>query len=315
MKVVITDAGFANVDAERMIAESAGHELILLECKTAEDVINQAADADALIVQWAPINSTVIEALSNCQVIVRYGIGVDNVDLEAATLKGIDVCNIPDYCINEVANHSMAMALSLHRQLPQTQKRFLKKEWNIMPPDTIFAADEKTFATAGFGRIAREVHKRAAVFGFRLIASDPNVPAPFMEELGVEKVELSELVDQADIMSLHMPLIEETKHFINKDSLNMMRPGAIIINTSRGGLIDIDALSEALNSNRIGGAGLDVYDPEPADTNHPIFKSDRLIATSHTAWNSASSIPKLQQLAAEEVVRVLAGELPSNQVN
>jgi D-3-phosphoglycerate dehydrogenase len=315
MNALITDYGFSNLDQERDALSRAGIELQTAQCKTAAEVIAVATPADALIVQWAPITAEVIAALKNCKVIVRYGIGVDNVDLKAAGERGIPVCNVPDYCIPEVADHSIALALSLARQLPQTDAAVRNKVWKITPPFAFAAFRELTFAVAGFGRIARAVLTRAAAFGFRLAAYDPFVDKQVFIDAGVRQVTKDELFEVAGLLSLHLPLTPETRHFINRESLARMRRDAIIINTARGGLIDSDALAAALKENRIAGAGLDVYEKEPLPLDHVLRSAPNTILTSHTAWFSASSVPELQQKAAEEAVRGILGQPLKNVVN
>jgi D-3-phosphoglycerate dehydrogenase len=315
MNVFITDAGFADVNTEREIIEKAGHTLHLKQCKTEDELLEEVATADALIVQWAPVSAKVIEALPQCKVIVRYGIGVDNVDLEAAKKRGIPVCNIPDYCINEVADHALSMAFALNRQLPQTNARLRSGVWQITTPGPVQPPSEMTFATSGFGRIAQAVLAKAKALGFKVAACDPYCPKEIMQEKGVLPLGVEELFQEADILSLHLPLTKETHSYINEKTLAQMKQGAILVNTSRGGLIDIDALAHSLENNHLGGAGLDVFPEEPPDVNHPIFSSDKVILTSHIAWNSTASVPKLQQLAAEEAIRGLSGESLKNQVN
>lgn len=315
--VLITDFGFPNVDRERAAVEAAGFRLETAQCKTADDVIAaaRATQASALIVQWAPVTEAVLAALPGLRVIMRYGIGVDNVDLAAATARSLPVCNVPDYCIDEVADHAMALALSLARQLPQTHARTCTGEWKITPPGPMPAFRDMTFACAGFGRIARAVLARARAFGFHLAAYDPFVPAPVFQEAGVRPLTLGDLFSTADILSLHLPLTAETRHFVGGERLTRLRPSAIIVNTSRGGLIDTEALAAALVDGRIAGAGLDVYEHEPLPAQHPLRGAPNAILTSHTAWFSAASVPRLQQLAADEVVRVLRGDPARNQVN
>jgi len=315
MKVIITDHQFDNVDPERNTIEPAGFELIVKQCKTEEQLIAEVTDADALIVQWAPVTSKVIESLQNCKIIVRYGIGVDNVDLQAAKSKNIPVCNVPDYCIDEVADHVLAMALALGRQLSQTDKRFRSNVWKIIPPHSMPAFREMTFATAGFGRIARAVIERAKGFKFNLAAYDPYVDEEMMKDHGVEKLSKDELFEQADILSLNLPLTDETKYFINNDSLQKMKSNAILINTARGPLIETKALAEALQNQVIASAGLDVFETEPLEDDHPLRDCDNAVLTSHISWYSEKSVPKLQKLTAEEVVKGLKGEPLKNQVN
>ena len=315
MKVVITDHGFPSLLEEERVLNAAGAKLVVAQTKVPDELIAACQDADALIVQWAPVNAAVIDALKQCRVIVRYGIGVDNVDLAAAAARKIPVCNVPDYCIDEVADHSLALALALARQVPQTDAVVRAGTWKITPPNSIPAFRETTFATAGFGRIARAVLDRARPFGFRLAAYDPFVDQAAFAQAGVRKLEREELFREAGILSLHLPFSAETKHFVGKAQLDVMRKEAVIVNTARGGLIDTAALAVALAAKQIGGAGIDVFETEPLATDHPLRQAPNAILTSHTAWYSGGSIPVLQRKAAEEAVRGLRGEPLLNVVN
>lgn len=315
MKVVLTDHGFASIEQEKSLLAAAGCELVVLQSKDPEKLALACADADALLVQWAPINAAVIAALRHCKVIVRYGIGVDNVDLKAAGARGIPVCNVPDYCIAEVADHALALALSLARQIPQTDAAVRSGTWKIIPPSPFPSFRSTTFATAGFGRIARAVLERARGFGFRLAAYDPFVPAIAFAEAGVQRLELDALWRESGIVSLHLPLTPETRHMVGEASLARMRNDAIVINTARGGLIDTKALARALVEKRIAGAGLDVFETEPLEADHPLRQAPNVLLTSHTAWYSAGSVPELQRKSAEAVVRAIRGEALVNVVN
>lgn len=315
MKVVLTDHGFASIEQEKSLLAAAGCELVVLQSKDPEKLALACADADALLVQWAPINAAVIAALRHCKVIVRYGIGVDNVDLKAAGARGIPVCNVPDYCIAEVADHALALALSLARQIPQTDAAVRSGTWKIIPPSPFPSFRSTTFATAGFGRIARAVLERARGFGFRLAAYDPFVPANAFAEAGVRRLELDALWRESGIVSLHLPLNPETRHMVGEASLSRMRNDAIVINTARGGLIDTRALARALVDKRIAGAGLDVFETEPLEADHPLRQAPNVLLTSHPAWYSAGSVPELQRKSAEAVVRAIRGEALVNVVN
>lgn len=312
MKIVITDSGFKNIVPETTIVKDAGFELVSAQCKTAEEVIAIAANADGIIVQWAPVSAAVIQNLSRCKVIVRYGIGVDNVDLTAAKQKGIPVCNVPDYCIDEVADHTVALALAQARQLFQIDTRVRAGVWKIHPDSPMPSFSEMIFATAGYGRIARAVLDRARAFGFRLAAYDPFETPPSDR---VAPLSLDEIFRQADILSLHTPLSPETRHFVNADRLAQMKPTAIVVNTARGGLIDTMALAQALKDGTIAAAGLDVFESEPLEADHPLRTCPNALLTSHVAWFSEKSVPRLQRLAAQEAVRALRGEPLRNQVN
>lgn len=312
MKIVITDSGFSDLSPEISTIEDAGFEAVSAQCKTVEDVVRAAADADGIIVQWAPMPAEVIERLARCRIIVRCGIGVDNVDLAAAKKKGIPVSNVPDYCIDEVADHTVALALSLARQLPLIDARTRAGVWKIYPDKPMPAFCDMTFATAGYGRIARAVLHRARAFGFKLAAYDPYITVPKSEALPLS---LDELFRNADILSLHTPLSPETKHLINRERLAQMKPTAIVVNTARGGLVDTVALAEALRSGIIAAAGLDVFESEPLEPEHPLRACPNALLTSHVAWFSEKSVPKLQRMAAEEAVRALRGEALRNRVN
>ena len=314
-RVLLTDHGYPSLQLLESILTPAGAELVAAQCKTPEDVIAAGRDMDALLVTWAPITAAVSAALPRCKVVVRCGIGVDNVDLAAAKARGLPVCNVPDYGIREVAEHALALALALTRQLPMIDRRLRGGTWKLTPDRPMPALHASTFATAGFGRIARTAHEMMRGFGGRRIAYDPYVDAAVMAAAGVEKVELDALFTRADILSLHLPLTPETKHLVNAARLATMKKTAIVVNTARGPLIDTVALAAALQAGTIASAGIDVYEKEPVEPDHPLFGCPTALLTSHVAWYSESSIPKLQQLAAEEVVRGLRGEPFKNQVN
>ena len=307
-RVVYTDHGFPSVETETALIEAAGGQLVVAQCKTADDVIAASSKADALIVQWAPITAEVIASLDGCKGIVRLGIGVDNVDLDAARQRGIPVCNVPDYCIDEVADHSVALALSLGRQLHQLDRRVRAGTWRITPDAPMPAFRSMTFATVGLGRIARGVLSRARPFGFRLAAYDPHVSDEAFERAGVERLDLDSLFAEADVISLHCPLTPETTHLVDAARLAQMKPTSILINTARGGLIDTHALASALEAGEIASAGLDVFEPEPLDDDHPLRGCPNALLTSHVSWYSEQSVPMLQRKAAEEAVRLITGQ-------
>ncbi len=305
--VLITDSGFPHLDAERALLAAAGATVSAAQCRTAEEVILAGAGADILIVQWAPITRAVIAALPQLRLIVRYGIGVDNVDLAAAGERGIPVCNVPDYCLDEVADHTLALALALSRQLPQTDAAVRGGTWKITAPAPAPALRGRVFATAGFGRIARAVLARAAAFGCTTAAYDPFVPAETFAAAGVRALTADELFANAGILSLHLPLGESTRHFVNARTLALLRPDAILVNTARGALIDTVALAAALDAGTLAGAGLDVFEQEPLPADHPLRRSRNTLLTSHTAWYSTASIPALQQRAAETAALAVRG--------
>jgi len=315
MKAVITDHEFPHIDNETEVLREAGIEMEVHQCRTPGEVIAKCADAEALLVQWAPLNAEAIAGLKKCKVIVRYGIGTDNVDLKSAAEKGIAVCNVPDYATGEVADHAVSLALALGRQLPMVDARLRSGIWNIVPNDPMPSYRDMRFVTLGYGRIARGVLDRVRAFGFELAAYDPYVPAEVLLEAGVKPVTQDEAFATADILSLHLPLTEETRHVVNATSMRTMKKNAIIINTSRGPLIDTVALAEALTEKVVFAAGIDVYEKEPLEKDHPILNAPRALLTSHMAWHSSASVARLQKMVAEEAVRGLRGEALRSQVN
>lgn len=312
-KIFITDHGFKDIEQEQALLKQAGYMVHARKRSTEDELIAEGADAVALLVQWAPLTANVIDRLDCCRIIVRYGIGVDNVDLDAAKKKGIPVCNIPDYCIHEVADHTISMALSLARQLVETNEQLLRGKWEIVPPRPMPAFRDMLFATLGYGRIAREVLARAEVFNFTLGTYDPYLADDLLREQGVKPLSFDELIATADILSLHLPLSQHTHHIINRDVIAKMKPGAILINTSRGGLVDTVALALAIEQGKIV-AGIDVFETEPLPLNHPLRDTSHVLLTSHTAWYSERSVPTLQRMAAEEVLRGLSGHPLKNRV-
>jgi len=314
MRVVITDYGFPDVTIERELVEAAGGELAEFQCKTEEELIDAAKNADALLVQFAPITRSVMESLTRCKAIVRYGVGVDNIDLDAARSRGIAVCNVPDYCVNEVADHTFAMALALTRQLAAVDAQVKRGVWMHRPPRPMPASRQMTFVTIGFGRIARAVLERAMACQFNVATCDPLLPM-HAEILGpVRNLSLNHALAAADVLSLHVPLTANTHHLINANTLALLKPTSVLINTARGGLVDSKALAEALSIGQMAGAGLDVFEEEPLPHNHPLLKCPNVLLTSHLAWCSEVSGLELQRLAAEEVVRVLRGQAAHSQV-
>ncbi|MBX7256007.1 MAG: C-terminal binding protein [Candidatus Hydrogenedentes bacterium] len=311
-KVIITDHGFPNIDFERRIIESAGFELETVQpiCKTEDDVIRTCGNADVLLVQWAPVTRRVLEALPNVRCIVRYGVGVNNFDLEAAKDLKVVAANVPDFCVEEVANHALAMILSLCRRIPQDHAQILQGGWGVNPFRPIPAPTDLTLGLVSFGKIARNLARKAAAFGFNIVAHDPFLKPEAFAECNVKPVGFKELLAKSDIVSLHCPLVNETTHLMNKDTLAEMKRGAILINTSRGPVVDEPALIEALRSGQLGGAGLDVFEVEPLPAGSPLREFNNVILTSHAASVSEKAVDMLQTKAAEAARDFLLGKDP-----
>lgn len=311
-KVLITDHLFPSVDLERRTLEAAGFTLqeVQPKCKTEGDVIERCQSADVLLVQWAPITRHVLYSLPKLRGIVRYGIGVDNIDVEAAKETGRVVSNVPRYCQEEVSDHTLAMILSLARRIPQDHSQIANGGWGIGPFLPIPAFSDLTLGLVGFGSIARKVSAKAKPFRFRQIASDPLAEAKTFAELGVERVDLDTVIRTADIISLHCPLLPETRHLVNARSVSQMKRGVLIINTARGPLANEADLVEALRNGTIGGAGLDVFEKEPLQADSPLRLMRNVILTSHAASVSERSRDLLQINAAEAARDILLGKRP-----
>jgi D-3-phosphoglycerate dehydrogenase len=308
LRVVITDHSFPNVSIEQRILEAAGCELSTFQCRTEQQVIDATRNSDAVLVQFAPITRAVIEQLTRCKIIVRYGVGTDNVDIEAARSNAIIVSNVPDYCVDEVADHSFALAMALTRQILAIDGRLKQNVWSSSPPRPMPASRQMTFVTIGFGRIARAVLERARACKFKVATCDPYLATNIGLAMDVQKLSMDEALAAADILSLHLPLTEATRHLINADTLATLKPTSFLINTARGGLVDGIALADALDGGRLAGAGLDVFEEEPLPANHPLRKCANILLTSHLAWYSEISGSELQRMAAEEAVRALCDQ-------
>lgn len=309
--IIITDSGFTDNIPESEVLENIGT-VKKIDWTSEAELVALTRNADALLVQWAPITRQVIENLERCKLIVRYGIGVDNVDLEAARQHNIPVCNVPDYCIDEVADHTITLALSALRQVSETDRLIREGRWSIMLPRPVPPFSALRFSLLGFGRIAKETARRATALGFKVSAYDPFVSHDTMKNENVKSVPIEELLADADILSLHLPLTGETHHILNEQSLAKLKKNVLIINTSRGGLIDLDALAKAVSEKQIWGAALDVFEIEPLPASHTIREIPGITLSSHVAWYSSQSIPVLQRKAAEEIKRFFTGQNPVN---
>jgi len=312
--VAVADSVFPNLDLARAVVSRAGAELHMASQPTPEGILAAARDADALLVTYAKINGSMIGEMKKCKIISRFGIGVDNVDIEAATRAGIVVTKVPDYCIDEVSDHAMALLLSLVRKIPSSNARTHAGRWEMPAVVPIHRLRGTVLGLVGFGRIPQLVAPKAKAFGIRVVAYDPYVPPKVMEQAGVGSVEFPELLKMSDYVSIHSPLLPETHHLFSYEVFRQMKPGAYIVNTSRGPVVDEAALARALDAKQIAGAALDVMEQEPP-VNSPLFGRDNVILTPHTSFYSVESLEDLQTKAAEEVVRVLSGQPPRNPVN
>lgn len=288
---------------------------------TSEDqLVELVKDVDVIMVVYAKITKRIINSATKLKGIIRYGIGVDNIDLEAATAKGVIVANVPDYAIETVADHAWALILALVRRIVIADKyvrnRLYIGKWTN-PPEYLRGIDlsGKVLGLIGVGRIGREVAKRAKGFGVKILGYDPYISSDVAKEFGIEIVNLDTLLSESDIISIHCPLTKETYHLINEDKIRLMRKRPYIINTARGAIIDEKALYKALKEGWIAGAALDVFEIEPPPENNPLFELDNVVLTPHIAWYTEEALRRLEMSAVEEAIRILRGELPKNIVN
>lgn len=308
---------FPALDLDRRILDEAGIEFIVRICQTEDEVIDFAREADILMVITAnPITRRILSTLTRCKAIIRHGIGLDSIDVEAATDLGVLVVNNTSYCIEEVSDMAMALLLAATRRIPRLDRVFRTGVWDysIMRPG--FRLRECTLGLVGLGRIGRRVAQKAAPFGMRLLAYDPYVEKDDAADLGVTLMPLDVLLAESDFVSIHSPLTPETFHVIGERELRMMKPTAFLINTSRGGIIDTAALVTALGEQWIAGAALDAHeDAEPVPAEHPIVRLENAILTPHIAWYSEQAMAELQEGCAHEAVRVLRGQMPLSLAN
>lgn len=313
MKVVVTDYDFPDLALEHKLANEAGIGLEAAQARTPDEVIAAAEGADALIVQYAQIDETVFEAL-DLQAVGRYGIGVDSVDLTAASASGVPVLNVPDYCLDEVSVHAFSLLLACVREVPLFDREIRSGGWDWTLGKPIHRFAGQTLGLAGFGKIPREVAAKARAFDLDVIVYDPYVSADDIAACNGEKVDFDELLERSDFISVHVPLTDETTGLFDTDAFDAMKGSAVIINTARGPVIDTDDLYDALVAGDIAGAGLDVMPEEPPD-DWSLFDLDEVVATPHVAWYSEESYEELRRRVTEDVLGVLRGDDPQNPVN
>lgn len=315
LQVVITDYAFNEVEVETRVLGSLAH-LTALKAGRGQELCDAVRNADAVITQFAPVDAAVIGAMEQCRVIVRYGIGVDNVDLAAAAASGIPVCNIPDYCIDEVADHTLALMLAATRQIVPCAHTIAGGEWKLpVALGALHALKDMTVGLVAFGRIGREVAARLQPFKCRILVFDPAVPAEAIRAVGCEPATFDEVLVGSDLLSLHCPSTDKTRYMINAESIARMKPGAILVNASRGTLVQSEALVAALRSGQISAAALDVSDPEPINADSPLLGMANVIFTPHCASATPQAVLKLRTDAAQIAAMALRGEKLPNIVN
>ena len=314
MLVAVADSVFPNLDTAREMLGAIGADLQLASQATPEAILKVAVPADALLVTYAKITADMIQQMTRCRIISRFGIGVDNVDLEAATAAGIVVTKVPDYCIDEVSDHAMALLLALVRKIPASNAQVHAGRWEMKAVAPIHRLKGRILGLVGFGRIPRLLAPKAKAFGLRVIVHDPLVQADVIAREHVDQVDFDELLAQSDYVSIHTPLLPETRNLFNGDAFGRMKPGSYLINTARGPIVDEQALARALDAGQLAGAALDVMPQEPP-AGSPLLGRDNVIITPHTSFYSEESLLELQRKAAQEVADVLTGKPAKNPVN
>lgn len=316
-KVYVSDYDYPDLDIERSVLEPIGAEVIGLKCNTGEELAELAADADAILQQYAKINRSTLEKLKNCKAICRYGTGVDIVDVQAAYDNGMVVTNVPDYAIEEVADHTISMGVMLLRRIPMYYRATKRGEWHWSASGgPIFRFRDSIWGLIGFGRIAQNIARKLQVFGFEVISYDPYVSKGFMKTNGVRKVELDELFTTANLVNVMCPYTPETHHIVDAEALEKMSEDAVLINCSRGKCVDNKALYDALVNGKIASAGLDDTEEEPAKMSNwtpdmnPLFTLENCFITPHSAYVSKSSLTECRYVAAENARAVLLGQRP-----
>jgi D-3-phosphoglycerate dehydrogenase len=314
MKIVLTDQVFPTVDVEREIFSRSGGDLDILSDSSPETIRTQAADADAILTTYAAIDADTVAALKRCKVIARYGIGVDNIDLEAARAAGVTVTNVPDYCVEEVADHTMALLLAVWRKIVTGNQVVREDGWGIAQLRPVRRLRGRQLGMIGFGHIGRAVAARATTFGLELRVFDPYIDDTALAGTGVTRIEdLDDLLSTSDIVTIHAPLTSATKGLIDSAAIDQMKEGAVLINTSRGPIVDTKSVAVALSQGKLSGAGLDVFDEEPPDAS-VLSSLDTLVATPHAAFYSDEAIAESQTKAASSIVTVLDGGEPDYRV-
>jgi D-3-phosphoglycerate dehydrogenase / 2-oxoglutarate reductase len=317
VKIVITDHRFKDVEQERQAVEAAGGKLVVGQAADEQEVAGLCKDADGVLTARAPITKRVIEAMERCRIIVRYGIGIETVDIPAASERGIMVANVPDYCVDEVSDHALTLLLMLSRQVVPAIALAREDRWLMAKMPPLHRLRGKVCGLVGCGQIGSLLATKVAALGMRVMIYDPYLSEARSRELGAEVVSFERLLTEADFISLHAPLNEQTRHLFAERAFAKMKGTAFVVNTARGGLIDEAALISALDVGEIAGAGLDVLESETAVTpvraalvNHP-----KVIVTPHTAWFSEESRAALQAKAIAQALVGLRGEKPYGLVN
>ena len=314
-KILITDYAWASIEPERQVLAEVGAELIAAETGDEPELKTFAPMVDGILTCWNPVRESVIAAAKKCQVIARYGIGLDNIDVEAATAHGIIVTNVPAYCIDEVSDHAMGLLLACARKISRFDWAVRSGTWDQNIGPEMHRIRGKTLGIVGFGRIGQGIIPKAKAFGLTINVCSPRTDPKRIQKAGAEKVTFSELLTTSDFITIHAPLTKETEHLFSDAEFRAMKPTAFLINTARGGIVDTAALTTALCYGEIAGAGLDVLETEPPNQKEELLTLNNVVVTPHAAFVSEDAILELEVTAARCVAQVLTGQLPESVVN
>ncbi len=314
-KVLITDYAWSSIEPERQVLAEIGAEIIVAEIGDEAELITHAHKVDGILTCWKPVRESVISKAKNCKIIARYGIGLDNIDVESATKNGIIVTNVPAYCVDEVSDHAMALLLACARNIPMYNTAVKAGIWDQDSGRRMYRLRGKTIGVVGFGRIAKVLIPKAMAIGLKVNVYSPRTSAETIEQYGADKVTFNKLLKTSDFVTIHAPLTAETLHMFSYEEFCAMKSDAFLINTARGSIVDSSALTDALKNGEIAGAGLDVLETEPPDFSETFLHLDNVIITPHAAFISEESILELEVTAATCVLQVLSGKLPDSIVN
>jgi D-3-phosphoglycerate dehydrogenase len=314
-RVVLIEHGYRDRHYEREAIAAAGGELIDAENLPLNHALQLCRGADGILLRRTRVTAEMIRTFNRCRIIVRYGVGTDNIDLDAATEAGIIVGNVPDYCRDEVSTHAIALLLGCVRNICGTHARMIQGDWDIRRPAPLFQMAGRTLGLVGLGQIGSAVARKMSSWDLRLLASDPWVEPNDARDLGVTLVDLQELLRRSDYLSLHVPLLPETHHLIGRVQLDAVKPGCILVNTSRGPVLDTEALPAALERGLLSCAALDVFEQEPLSADSPLRRHPGIILTDHVAWYSEEAQVRLQISAAGSVVQGCTGRVPASLSN
>jgi len=315
-KILITDYIWPTIEIEERMAEEAGVTLVVAPDGNEETLVNLAKDVDGIITNFASVTENVLRAASKCVVVSRYGVGVDNIDVGVATELGMVVTYVPDYCMDEVADHTMAFLLALNRMLVPFDRFAREKSWGSVPLTLpVMRTRELVLGIVGLGRIGVAVCRRARALGMEVLAWDPYIEDSAFEAVGAKSVSMETVLQEADFVTVHTPLNDETRGFIGEREFGLMKPSAYIINCARGPIVDEAALIEALQEKEIAGAALDMVESPLPSPDNPLFKMDNVLITPHVAFFSRQSLQELQARAMGAVIDALNGKMPGNVYN